>query len=77
MRTTLNFDDDVAAQLAELAQRRGASLSRVTNEVVRAGLRALRQRPALHPYEPAVFDSGRPLLDVTDVAQALEQLDRA
>jgi plasmid stability protein len=75
MRTTLNLDDDVARRLSELAKRSGRSLSRVSNEILRAGLRASQQRPKAAPYNPPVFDSGRPLLDVTDVAEALEQLD--
>lgn len=76
MRTTLNLDDDVSARLAELASERGSSLSRAANDVLRAGLRAVQHVPRLAPYEPPVFDSGAPLLDVTDVAEALETLDR-
>jgi hypothetical protein len=77
MRTTLNLDDDVAAQLASESRRRGESLSRTVNEYLRAGLRSSREPAVTTPYEPPVFDSGRPLLDVTDVAGALEALDRA
>jgi hypothetical protein len=75
MRTTLNLDDDVAARLADVARRSGRSLSRVANEALRAGLRDLQRRPAAGPYDPPVLDTGAPLLDVTDVAQALERLD--
>jgi hypothetical protein len=77
MRTTLNLDDDVAAQLASESRKRGESLSRTANEYLRAGLRSSRESTARPPYVPPVFDSGRPLLDVTDVAGALEALDRA
>jgi plasmid stability protein len=77
MRTTLNLDDDVAAQLASEARKRGESLSRTANEYLRAGLRSSRETVSASPYEPPVFDSGRPLLDVTDVAGALDVLDRA
>jgi hypothetical protein len=77
MRTTLNLDDDVAAQLAAESRKRGESLSRTANEYLRAGLRSSREPASPTPYEPPVFDSGRPLLDVTDVAGALEALDRA
>jgi hypothetical protein len=76
MRTTLNLDDDVAKRLAELAQRSGRSVSRVSNEVLRAGLRALQQPPKLTRYQPPEFDTGKPLVDVTDVAEALERLER-
>jgi len=77
MRTTLNLDDDVAAQLAAESRKRGESLSRTANEYLRAGLRSSRELASPAPYVPPVFDSGRPLLDVTDVAGALEALDRA
>jgi plasmid stability protein len=77
MRTTLNLDDDVAARLAAEARRRGESLSRTANEYLRAGMRASRASARADVYEPPVVDSGRPLLDVTDVAAALESLDRA
>lgn len=77
MRTTLNLDDDVAARLAELARRSGRSLSRVTNEILRTGLRGLAERPKRTAYEPPVFDTGMPFVDVSDVAQAMEVLDRS
>ena len=77
MRTTLNLDDDVAAQLAAESRKRGESLSRTANEYLRAGLRSSREVAGSPPYVPPVFDSGRPLLDVADVAGALEALDRA
>ena len=76
MRTTLNLDDDVARRLAELARKSGRSVSRVSNEVLRAGFRELSQRPKIIPYDPPVFDTGKPFIDVTDVADALEVLDR-
>lgn len=76
MRTTLNIDDDVSAEIAVRARRESRSLSRVVNELLRAGLRADRERPTPAPYEPPVFDTGRALLDVTDVAAALEVLER-
>jgi plasmid stability protein len=75
MRTTLNLDDDVAAQLAAEARRRGSSQSRAANDLIRAGLRALREPATASVYEPPTFDTGRVLLDVTDVAAALEVLD--
>ena len=76
MRTTLNLDADVAAQLAEESRTRVESLSRTANEFLRAGLRSRREPATRSPYVPPVFDSGRPLLDVTDVAGALDALDR-
>jgi len=77
VRTTLNLDDDVAARLAAESRKRGESLSRTANEYLRAGLRNRREEASLAPYVPPVFESGRPLIDVTDVAGALDVLDRA
>jgi len=76
MRTTLNLDDDVAAQLAALAQRRGISLSRTANDLMRAGLSSGGGHRPLPPYDPPTFDTGAPLLDVTDIAGALDVFDR-
>ena len=76
MRTTLNLDDDVAARLAAESRKRGKSLSRTANEFLREGMRAAQQAHRTGTYEPPTFDSGRPRLDVTDVAAALESLDR-
>jgi hypothetical protein len=76
MRTTLNLDDDVAAHLARESRRRGRSLSRTANELLRLAMRSERGPAELEPYEPPVFDTGRALLDVTDVAAVLERLDR-
>jgi len=77
MRTTLNLDDDVAAQLTAISGRRGSSLSRVANDLIRAGLAADNDRTPLASYEPPVFDSGAPLVDVADIAATLEVLDHA
>ena len=48
---------------------------RVSNDLLRAGLRNMQQRPRLTPYEPPAADTGRPLINVADVAEALERLD--
>jgi plasmid stability protein len=76
MRTTLNLDEDVAQQLTARARRHGRSLSRVANELLRAGLLA-QQRPVVaDPYDAPEVDTGRPLIDVTDIGEALELLER-
>ena len=75
MRTTLNLDGDVASRLKDLARREGRSLSRVANDLIRAGFRLLQTESKSTPYRPTTFDSGRPKIDVTDVAAALERLE--
>lgn len=74
MRTTLNLNDDVAARLKDLARREGRSLSGIVNDLLRAGLGVRQRSPALPRYEPPTFDTGRPMIDVTDIAGALEVL---
>ncbi len=75
MRTTLNLDEDVARQLADQARGAARSVSRVANDVLRAGFVARQQRPRLSPYLPPEVDTGLPLVDVTDVGEALERLE--
>lgn len=76
MRTTLNLDEDVAARLSDLASERGESLSRSANDLIRAGFVVHSRGEKLPPYDPPVFDSGRPLRDVTNVGEVLDYLDR-
>ena len=45
-------------------------------ELIHAGMRDAREGEQPAHYEPPTFDTGRPLVDVTDVAVALEVLDR-
>lgn len=75
MRTTLNLDDDVAAQLNDHAARAGGSRSRAANELIRAGLRASRATAPVEPYDPPVVETGQPLVDITDIAGTLDLLD--
>ena len=75
MRTTVNLDLDVAAALARLRRERGLGLSEALNELVRAGLAT--HGTTAEPPEPfrqptATLDLR---IDVSNVADALEQLD--
>jgi len=64
MRTTLTLDDDLAAQLRELAHRRKTSFKQVVNDLLRRGLttpersarpaRAFRVRPFRSAFRPGV-----------------------
>ncbi|MGQ0679860.1 MAG: CopG family transcriptional regulator [Actinomycetota bacterium] len=76
MRTTLNLDADIAASLSEKARLEGTSRSRAANELIRAGLRHVDAPEAAGSYQPPTFDTGRPLVDMTDIACVLEILDR-
>jgi hypothetical protein len=77
MRTTLNLDDDVATRVRQLAGAEGRSVSRIVNDILRAGLRARQQSAPPPAYDPPTFSTGQHLVDVTDVAGALEVLDGA
>ncbi len=69
MRTTVTFDDDVAAAIRELRRARSIGLSQAVNELIRSGLgirRPKRARFRQHTYPLGL------LIDVTDVADALE-----
>jgi hypothetical protein len=71
MRTTVALDDDVAAAVDQLRQARGVGLSEAVNELIRAGLRAPRQRSA---FRQRTADLGL-RVDVSNVAEALDVLD--
>jgi metal-responsive CopG/Arc/MetJ family transcriptional regulator len=71
MRTTVTFDQDVAAAIEKLRRQRSMGRSEAVNELIRAGLRTkapsrrFRQRSAVLGLR----------IDVTNVAEALEQLE--
>lgn len=71
MRTTVTFDDDVAAAIGKLRRERSIGLSEAVNELVRAGLRT---RPRRRTYRQRSRRLGL-RIDVTNVADALEQLE--
>lgn len=71
MRTTITFDDDVAAELDRVRRERGVGVSEVVNDLIRRGL-ALR--PARTTFEQETAALGL-AIDVRNVADALEQLD--
>lgn len=72
MRTTLTIDDDVAAVLERLRKTRDASLKDVINEALRRGLKEMSARPKpREPIRTRSVDLGRPLIDVSNAAEAL------
>ncbi len=71
MRTTVTFDDDVAAAIAHLQRERHLGVSAAVNELVRRGL------TRSHSAAPFIqrTSSGHARLDITDVAEVLDVLD--
>ena len=69
MRTTVTFDDDVAAAIRELRRSRSIGLSEAVNELIRKGLNA--PQPARKRFKQRTYPMGM-LIDVTDVADAIE-----
>jgi hypothetical protein len=60
VRTTLTIDDDVAALLEQLRNKRGIGLKDLINEALRRGLRELNVRPKPRtPFRTRSVDLGR------------------
>jgi hypothetical protein len=71
MRTTITLDPDVAAALEQLRRAEGRGMSEVVNDLVRAGLSTPTSRRV---FVQQTADLG-PGIDITNVAEALEQLE--
>jgi hypothetical protein len=71
MRTTVTLDDDVAAAVKRLRRESGVGVSEALNGLARAGLTVKGKRPAFRQRVASI----RLKVDVTNVAEALEQLD--
>jgi hypothetical protein len=71
MRTTVNLDADVQAEVARLQREQGLGLSEAVNTLARRGTSARRVDIA---YTPVTFEMGL-LIDVTNTQRALELLD--
>jgi hypothetical protein len=69
MRTTVTFDDDVAAAIRELRRSRSIGLSEAVNELIRRGL-GVRPRSRKR-FKQRTYAMGM-RIDVTDVADAIE-----
>ena len=73
MKTTLNIDDVVFAELKREAARQGRTMSEMVETALRLLLRSQRKRGALPPLRS--FDSGGVLVDIADrdaLYQAME-----
>jgi len=75
-RTTLIIDDAIFRDLKRLAVEESRTLSEVTQEVLREGLRGRRhrRRKGRPPRLPS-FSMGRPAVDLSDREHLLDLLD--
>jgi len=64
MKTTLNIDDTVMAQLKREAARQGRTMSDLVETALRTLFREQRQRAVLVPLP--TFHGGRELVDIAD-----------
>ena len=73
MRTTLSLDDDVAALLERVQEKRSAKLKQVVNEALRIGLaRMVEPDPPRERYRTPSHAIGRCLLpDLDNIAEVL------
>jgi len=74
LRTTIEFDADLAAELSRRRREGGGTLRDDVNRLVRLGLaheREEAQRAATAPFSTPTFDSGPPLVSIDDVEAAL------
>jgi hypothetical protein len=72
VRTTVTFEKDVAAAVRELQRTRSIGVSEAVNELIRKGLIEPTRRRK--PFKQRTYDIGM-LIDVTDVAEAIEILE--
>ena len=73
MKTTLNIDDTVMAELKREAARQGRTMSELVETALRLLLRSQRKRVPL-PDLPK-FDGGKPLVDIADRNALYDAMD--
>jgi hypothetical protein len=71
MRTSVTFDDDVAAEIQRLRCVSGIGVSKAVNLLIRSGMSRPRERSV---YGQSGTDMGQ-RIDVTAIGRAIEQLD--
>jgi hypothetical protein len=74
MRTTVNLDDEVAAEVERLRREEGLGLSQAVNTLALAGARARRQRSSTRPFRTRTAAVGI-RVNVDNVADVLDLLD--
>jgi Ribbon-helix-helix protein, copG family len=73
MKTTLNIDDTVMAELRREAARQGRTMSELVETALRLLLRAQRKQASLPPLP--TFDSGGMLVDIADRDALYDAMD--
>jgi hypothetical protein len=76
VRTTLTFDEDVAAKLKSLARRSGRAFREIVNDTLRRGLAGPPSGASVRPFKVEPRDLGlRPGLNLDDVWGLIEQIE--
>jgi hypothetical protein len=70
MRTTVNLDPDVAAEVERLRRDQGVGVSQAVNDLARSGMRARPDFVYVHPRRDLGLS-----VDISNVAEVLELLD--
>jgi len=69
MRTTVTFEDDVAALLKREMKRRGAGLKQLVNDALRIGLTATPPKRKRYKHKP--LSGGELLIPIDNVWEAI------
>jgi hypothetical protein len=72
MRTTIELDEEATRAIQQLRRERGLGVSEAVNELIRRGM---LHRPPSVPFSQPTRRAGL-RLDVSNVAEALDVLDR-
>ena len=76
VRTTLSIDDDIAQSVEDLRARKNLSLRQAIDQLLRAGLQAIKKAPGARPYTGPVFDSDlQPGIDPNRMNQLADELE--
>ncbi len=74
MRTTMTIDDDLAAELRDMAHRRRLPMRRLIDQALRAGLRSLGTRKPRREGCPS-FSMGTPAVDLSKAGALAAMLE--
>ena len=77
VRTTLTLDDDVAAKIKEVMNKRGITFKEAVNSVLRSGLNIKTEKPS-KPFKVHPKDlSPKISVDYDNIGALLEQVEGA